>query len=105
MNGYLNAMISGEKSLVIMLGWKLAMDLHDWLILIGYALIGFAFFTGFSWNLIWPAFLSLPFYLFSIYEIHRIKEGIKPRWQLLTFSGYAGLGIMLYGVLFRLWFG
>jgi 1,4-dihydroxy-2-naphthoate octaprenyltransferase len=105
LNGYLNAMISGEKNLVIMLGWKLAMDLHDWLILIGYALIGFAFFRGFSWNLIWPAFLSLPFFLFSIFEIHRIKEGIKPRWQLLTFSGFAGPGIMLYGLLFRLWFG
>jgi 1,4-dihydroxy-2-naphthoate octaprenyltransferase len=105
LNGYLNAMISGEKSLVIMLGWKLAMELHDWVILLGYVLIGFAFFRGFSWNLIWPEFLSLPFYLFSIYEIHRIKEGLKPRWQLLTFCGYAGLGIMLYGLLFTVWFG
>lgn len=102
---YLKAMLGGEKNLVIMLGWKLAMNLHDWFIILGYALIGVAFFQGLPWTMIWPTFVPLPVFVFTMYEIHRIREGNKPRWSLLIFSGYAGLGIMLYGLLFMLWFG
>jgi 1,4-dihydroxy-2-naphthoate octaprenyltransferase len=105
LNGYLNAMLTGEKNLVIMLGWKLAMDLHDWLIVGGFVLLGLAYVRGLSWNVIWPTFIALPVFIFSIYEIHRIKSGIKPRWTLLTFSGYAGTGLLLYSLLFTLWFG
>jgi 1,4-dihydroxy-2-naphthoate octaprenyltransferase len=104
MIGYLNTMLSGEKNLLILLGWKLAMDIHDWLILGGYLLLGLAYFRGLAWNLVWPAFIALPVFILTIVEIHRIKAGIKPRWALLTFSGYAGPGLLLYTLLFTLWF-
>jgi 1,4-dihydroxy-2-naphthoate octaprenyltransferase len=104
LNGYLNAMLTGEKNLVIRLGWKLAMDLHDWLIVGGYIFLGIAYIRGLPWNLIWPTFIALPVFLFTIYEIHRIKNGVKPRWALLTFSGYTGTGLVLYSLLFTLWF-
>ncbi|NMB59130.1 MAG: hypothetical protein GYA12_08180 [Chloroflexi bacterium] len=101
---YLQDMMRGDKNLVLMLGWKLAMTLHDWFIIIGYALLGFALLHGISWNLIWTTFVPLPVFIFAMYEIQRIRNGIKPRWALLTFCGYAGLGLMLYGLLFMLWF-
>ncbi len=105
LNNYLQAMLSGEKNFVNMLGWKLAMNLHDWFVILGYVLIGVATFNGLPWNFVWPALVPLPVFIFTMYEIHRIREGAKPRWTLLTFSGYAGPGIMLYGLLFMLWFG
>lgn len=101
---YLHAMLSGDKNLVNMLGWKLAMSLHDWFIILGYVLIGVASFQGLPWNFVWPALVPLPVFIFTMYEIRRIREGARPRWALLTFSGYAGTGIMLYGLLFMLWF-
>lgn len=104
LNGYLNAMLTGEKNLVMMLGWKLAMDIHDWLIVAGYLLLGLALLRGLAWNLVWPTFIPLPVFLITIIEIRRIKAGIKPRWALLTFSGYAGTGLLLYTLLFTLWF-
>jgi 1,4-dihydroxy-2-naphthoate octaprenyltransferase len=104
LNGYLNSMLSSEKNLVMMLGWKLAMDLHDWLIVGGYILFGLAYFRGLAWNLVWPTFIALPVFLITIFEIRRIKSGTKPRWTLLTFSGYAGTGLLLYTLLFTLWF-
>jgi 1,4-dihydroxy-2-naphthoate octaprenyltransferase len=104
MIGYLNTMLSGEKNLIILLGWKLALDIHDWLIVGGYVLLGLAYFKGLAWSLVWPAFIALPVFLVTIYEIHRIKAGIKPRWAILTFSGYTGVGLLLYTLLFTLWF-
>ena len=102
---YLQSMLGGEKNLVTMLGWKLAMVLHDWFVILGYALIGAAFFQGLPWNIIWPTLVPLPVFIFTMYEIHRIRDGNKPRWTVLTFSGYTGVGLMLYGLLFMLWFG
>lgn len=102
---YLHAMLGGEKNLVIMLGWKLAMVLHDWFVILGYALIGLAFFQGLPWKIIWPTLVPLPVFIFTMYEIHKIRDGNKPRWLILTFSGYTGAGLMLYGLLFTLWFG
>jgi 1,4-dihydroxy-2-naphthoate octaprenyltransferase len=100
---YLKEMISGEKSLVIMLGWKLAMDMHDWLVLAAYLFIGIASLIGLSWNLVWPMLLTAPISVFTVYEILRIKSGTKPRWTLLSLGGYAGIGCMLYVLLFTLW--
>jgi hypothetical protein len=89
--------------LVILLGWKLAMDMHDWLILAAYLFVGIASLIGLSWNLVWPMLLTAPISIFTVYEILRIKSGTKPRWTLLLLGGYAGIGCMLYVLLFTLW--
>lgn len=103
LQGYLNDMVSGRKSLVIMLGWKLAMNAYNWLIILGYLFIAMASLFRLPWSLTWPLFLPAPIFIFTGYEISRIKNGIKPRWPLLALTGYAGAGCMLYLILVTLW--
>ncbi len=104
LQGYLADMISGKKTIVIMLGWKLGMDMHNWLVLVTYMQIAVASLLELPWNITWPMLLSAPISALTVYEIFRIKAGIKPRWSLLLLSGYAGIGCMLYMLLFTLWF-
>lgn len=103
LKNYLNEMITGTNSMVMMLGWKLAMDLHNWLILSVYLIIALSAVLGLTWNLVWPMFLPLPISIFSIYEIQRIKNGAKPRWSFLALGGYGEVLCMLYVLLFSLW--
>ncbi len=103
LEGYLNDMVTGRKSLVIMLGWKLAMKAYKWLILAGYLFIAAASLIRLPWSLTWPLLLPAPIFLLTAYEISRIKNGIKPRWVFLSITGYAGAGCMLYVLLVALW--
>lgn len=103
LEGYLNDMVTGRRSLVIMLGWKLAMNAYSWLILIGYLFIAAASLIRLPWSLTWPLLLPAPIFLITSHEISRIKNGIKPRWALLSITGFAGLGCMLYVLLVALW--
>jgi 1,4-dihydroxy-2-naphthoate octaprenyltransferase len=100
---FLNEMITSQKTLTQMVGWKFAMNLHNGLVAAAFLLIAGGSFLGLPWNLIWPMLLPLPVFIFTIYEIQRIKSGAKPRWALLTLTGYAGTGCMLYVLLFTLW--
>lgn len=100
---YLSDTLANRKTLSVMLGWKYAMDLHNGLIFTAFAFIAAASLFGFPWNLTWPMFLPAPIFLFSVYEIFRIKSGTKPRWALLALCGYAGISCMLYVLLFTLW--
>jgi 1,4-dihydroxy-2-naphthoate octaprenyltransferase len=100
---YLSDFLSNRKTLVILFGWKFAMNLHNGMIFAAIAFIAAASLFGLPWNLAWPMLLPAPIFFFSVYEIFRIKSGIKPRWALLALCGYSGIGCMLYVLLFTLW--
>lgn len=104
LHGYFSDMISGRKAMIIVIGWKLGMDIHNWLIIGAFVLVAVNSILGLPWSLTWPMLLPAPIFFFTFYEITRIKSGAKPRWNLLSLSSYSGIGILVYLLIFTLWF-
>lgn len=104
LKNYFGDMLAGRRSMITVLDWKTSMDLHDWLVLGGLTLLAINSLMGLPWNMVWPLMLTFPVIGFTIYELNRIKNGMKPRWLLLDLSSYSGVIIMLYMILFTVWF-
>jgi hypothetical protein len=64
---------------------------------------GLAPFLGFSFNLIWPAFLTLPFAVFQIIQLRAIANGNPPNWKLLTSTALAVFGLTTYFLTLTFW--
>ena len=78
------------------LTWERAVPLHHSAVVIAYALFLFAAFTGLSFHLLWPAFLTLPFAILQIVLLRHISLGGKPNWTLLTVTALAVFGLTSY---------
>lgn len=101
---YFSDMLAGRQTMIIILDWKMSLDLHNWLIGGSFLLLATNSLLGLPWNLVWPMFLSVPIFGFTLFELHRIRNGSKPRWLLLDLLSYSGISIMCYMLLFTLWF-
>jgi hypothetical protein len=58
---------------------------------------------GFSLKLIWPAFLTLPFAIFQIFQLRAIALGGRPNWVLLTATGLSVFGLTTYFLTLTFW--
>ncbi|MBL8100462.1 MAG: hypothetical protein JNK81_14855, partial [Anaerolineales bacterium] len=58
---------------------------------------------GFSFNLIWPAFLTLPFAIFQIIQVRAIANGNPPNWKLLTSTALIVFGLTTYFLTLTFW--
>lgn len=102
---YLQDMLDQKKSLLMVLQWKLGMDIHNLLVLSSYLIIGMAALLGLSWSLTWPFLLAMPLSMLSVYEVIRIKNGVKPRWSMLLLGSFGSIGCTVYLITFALWTG
>ena len=64
-----------RSTMLTRLGWQRGLQLHHGLVLTAYALLGLSVLSGFSFSVIGPAFLTLPFALLQIF----ILQGIATR--------------------------
>ena len=78
------------------LGWERAVQLHHSLVLVGYLLFAAASLSGFSFALLWPAFLTFPFAIFQIILLRNIALGGRPNWILLTSTALSVFGLTAY---------
>jgi len=85
------------------LTWEHAVPLHHSLIAFAYVMYALAPMLGFSFNLIWPAFLTLPFAVFQIIQLHAIANGSPPNWKLLTSTALAVFGLTAYFLTLTFW--
>lgn len=85
------------------IGWEWAVPLHHGLIIGAYGLFSVVLIFGLSWNLIWPAYLSMPFALLQVFWLQNISRGAKPVWNLLTINALAVFGLTLYLLTFVFW--
>ncbi len=92
-----------RPTLLRSIGWERAVPLHHGLVLGAYVLLGSALLIGLAWELIWPAFLSLPFALLQIFWLRNISKGAKPIWNLLTVNALAVFGLTVYLLTFAFW--
>jgi len=93
----------GRRTLLVSVGWERAIPLHNILSLAAYVLFLAAIFFNFSFSLIWPALLTLPFALLQIYLLRNIAQGGKPAWTPLTVNAIAIYGLTVYFLIWTFW--
>jgi 1,4-dihydroxy-2-naphthoate octaprenyltransferase len=92
-----------RKTFLRQLTWQNAGQLHHSLILFSYFIFALAPFVGYSFNLIWPAFLTLPFAIFQIIQLQSVLNGNPPNWKLLTSTALAVFGLTTYFLTLTFW--
>jgi 1,4-dihydroxy-2-naphthoate octaprenyltransferase len=85
------------------LGWERVVPLHNLFILLAYLFFLALPIFGLSLSLLWPAFLTLPFALFQIYQLRNISLGAPTNWRLLTVTALSVFGLTVYIVSLRFW--
>lgn len=92
-----------RHTLLTRLTWQNAIPIHHLLVLVSFLFFAIAPFLGFSWGLIWPVFLALPFAVFQIVWLQRIALGGRTVWKLLTGLSIATFGLSVYLLGFTFW--
>jgi len=94
-----------RSTLLTRLGWERAVPLHHLFILLAYffflVLASPAF--GLSLSLLWPAFLTLPFAIFQIFQLRNIALGARTNWNLLTVTALSVFGLTAYFLSLTFW--
>ena len=92
-----------RSTLLTRLGWERVVPLHHLFILLAYLFFLSAPVFGLSLSLLWPAFLTLPFALFQIYQLRNIALGAPTNWVLLTVTALSVFGLTAYFLSLTFW--
>lgn len=87
------------STLMMRVGWRLGMRMHDVALLVAYLLVAAGLGAGLPRRVGWGLLLTLPLAVAQIWYLSRIRGGAPPRWQLLKISSYALIGLATYLVL------
>ncbi len=85
------------------LGWERVVPLHHLFVLLAYILFLASPSLGLPLSLVGPAFLTLPFALFQIYQLRNISLGLPPNWTLLTATALSVFGLTTYFLTLTFW--
>ena len=92
-----------KQTLMVRMGWRMGMNLHNVLILSTYLLLGVAMIFGMPSAIALPAFMTLPFGLLQIWQMRRITDGYRPNWRTLTLTALLLFGVTAYLLAFGYW--
>lgn len=92
-----------KHNLLVRIGWKDGMALHNIFILSAFALLGLATLFGFPSSIALPAFVPLPLGLLQIWYMRRIAAGAKPNWVALTLGAVMLFGSVAYLLTYAFW--
>jgi 1,4-dihydroxy-2-naphthoate octaprenyltransferase len=90
-------------TLLTRLGWERAVPLHHLFVLLAYLFFLMAPVFGLSLSLLWPAFLTLPFALFQIFQLRNLALGAPTNWTLLTVTALSVFGLTAYFLSLTFW--
>jgi len=93
----------GRITFLTRIGWERAVPLHHLFVLTAYILFITSPSFGLSLSLVWPAFLTLPFALYQIFQIRNISLGLPPNWTILTATALTVFGLTTYFITFTFW--
>jgi len=93
----------GRNTFLTRLGWERAVPLHHIFLVFAYIFLALSPTFGLSFSLIWPAFLTLPFAIFQIYQLRNISLGAPVNWTLLTVTALAVFGLTAYFITMAFW--
>jgi 1,4-dihydroxy-2-naphthoate octaprenyltransferase len=85
------------------LTWERAIPFHHSLVAFAYMMFALVPLFGFAFNLVAPAFLTLPFAIFQIFQLRAIANGSPPNWSLLTSTALAVFGLTTYFLTLTFW--
>lgn len=100
---YARDMKRGYHNLILRIGWKEGMSIHNFLIFAGFLLLIIAILLGLPWPIAWPTLLVIPVGFYQIWQMYRISDGVKPHWRLLSITATATFGLMTYLLAFGFW--
>jgi len=92
-----------RATLLRYLTWERAVPLHHSLIIFAYLVFAISPLLGFSFSLIKPAFLTLPFAILQVILLRHISLGGKPNWTLLIATALAVFGLTTYFLTLTFW--
>jgi 1,4-dihydroxy-2-naphthoate octaprenyltransferase len=92
-----------RSTMLTRLGWERVVPLHHIFVLFAYVFFAISPALGISLSLLWPAFLTLPFALFQIYQVRAISLGAPANWTLLTATALAVFGLTTYFLTLTFW--
>ena len=92
-----------RATLLRSLTWERAVPFHHSLIVFAYGIFAAVPLLGYSFSLIWPAFLTLPFAILQIIHLRHISIGGKPNWIFLTTTALAVFGLTTYFITLTFW--
>lgn len=92
-----------RSTLLTQLGWERAVPLHHLFVLLSYLLFLAAPVFGLPLSLLWPAFLTLPFALFQIFQLRNLALGAPTNWTLLTVTALSVFGLTAYFLSLTFW--
>ena len=92
-----------RSTLLTRLGWERTVPLHHLFVWLAYLLFLVSPAFGLSLSLIWPAFLTLPFALFQIFQLRNIALGAPTNWTLLTVTALSVFGLTAYFLSLTFW--
>jgi 1,4-dihydroxy-2-naphthoate octaprenyltransferase len=90
-------------TLLTRLGWERAVPLHHLFVLLAYLFFLASPVFGLSFSLIWPAFLTLPFAVFQIFQLRNLSLGAPTNWTLLTLTALSVFGLTTYFLSLTFW--
>jgi 1,4-dihydroxy-2-naphthoate octaprenyltransferase len=93
----------GRSTLLTRLGWERTVPFHHLFILLAYLFFLAAPMFGLSLSLLWPAFLTLPFALFQIFQLRSLALGAPTNWTLLTVTALSVFGLTAYFLSLTFW--
>jgi len=92
-----------KRTLMVRLGWRIGMTLHNVLIFSAYILLLLAMSFGMPYAIVVPAMLTFPLGLLQIWQMRRIARGVKPNWNALTLTPLALFAAVTYLLAFAFW--
>src|SRR5215212_182010 len=93
----------GRSTLLTRLGWERTVPFHHLFVLLAYLFFLAAPVFGLSLSLLWPAFLTLPFALFQIFQLRSLALGAPTNWTLLTVTALSVFGLTAYFLSLTFW--
>ena len=93
------------KSFSTTLGWEKSINIHNFLMILGYLLLGSNIFLDIPSRIILPGMITLPIGIFQIIYLNQIVGGQKPNWQILNILSIATALITPYLITYALWIG
>jgi 1,4-dihydroxy-2-naphthoate octaprenyltransferase len=85
------------------IGWQNGVRVHHVLILMGYILLGVAFWMGLAWRIVWPVLLTVLIAGFQVFLLNQIASGVKPSWRLYRISAAALFLVAAYFLTYSFW--
>jgi 1,4-dihydroxy-2-naphthoate octaprenyltransferase len=85
------------------LGWERVVPLHNIFLIFAYVFFLAMIAFGLTLSLLWPAFLTLPFALYQIFQLRNISLGLPPNWKILNATALSVFGLTAYFLSLTFW--